>query len=358
MHISGQLDVRCRELSEQGPSCVKQSTRLGRQASPSLHIASEKIRDDCLCKIAEHTRCRGCKCINADEDVVEFGHRFRGSLRQNLELHWVGCVPCPAGEFFSGLKFCNDSHHLVGIGKRDVTDLQLELFQRLLGELLMHVRKEPNLIGMEWKRGLCTATIGKPAESFLLFLETSRNLRGSPLVASRQGVGVGLRFSALAKAPLDDGELPLDSLEALFHVRDGPAGPLSTTPFVLPAQNAPNAFLKEPLVLARGAESRDTEVADVIWEQPAQNREGLRSVGRHEDAITGRQEMTDQICDRVALSGSRRAFDKYIGLDLQSVGDLALLIVGGQREEETGRCQSCRVIAIWSEPTRIGGTTR
>jgi len=43
--------------------------------------------------------------------------------------------------------------------------------------------------------------------------------------------------------------------------------------------------------------------------------------------------MADQVCDRVALAGSWRAFHQHAGLDLQTVNDLALLIVGGQREE-------------------------
>ena len=94
--------------------------------------------------------------------------------------------------------------------------------------------------------------------------------------------------------------------------------------------------------LVVATQNADTEWLQRLREQAAHDPKCLGGVARDEDALVLREEVPDQVGDRVTLSGSRGSLHEDGAGLLDAADDLLLLGVGGLSKEEVDR-RSCAV---------------
>ena len=95
------------------------------------------------------------------------------------------------------------------------------------------------------------------------------------------------------------------------------------------ARQARDEFRRRLLEVPAVAEHRDAQGLDLLREQVLEDRERLRGVARDEHALSLREEVTEQVRDRVGLARSGRPLHEHDVVAFDFAGDGELLGIGG-----------------------------
>src|SRR5581483_3492320 len=94
--------------------------------------------------------------------------------------------------------------------------------------------------------------------------------------------------------------------------------------------------LQLPAALGVAFEHRNAKRAERLDDMLAQHPQGLGGVRRDEYALPLRQQVPDQIRDRVRLPGAGRSLDEHAAMPIQTLRDTYLLRIRGLAEENIG----------------------